>query len=166
MTDEFVDGAAELLGAKGVHRQDGTGCIHHEVHRRVVLEDSPPPLLALPQRVRGLPALGDVAVRLQHEPMTIRLVHAHVPAVHDDFPAVACRLCQLAAPRSVALYQCLEELRRHRGLGPEKIVADTTGGLVAGEALTPFCPATPVNGRSRGAPHAGRSVSLYQQIPT
>src|SRR5437764_14509689 len=97
MTDEFVDGAAELLGAKGVHRQDGTGCIHHAVHRRVVLEDSPPPLLALPQRVRRLPALGAVAVRLQHEPMTIGLRRAYVLAVHADLPAVACRLAQRAS---------------------------------------------------------------------
>src|SRR5437667_119354 len=98
--------------------------------------------------------------------MTIRLVHEHVPAVHDDFPAVACRLCQLAAPRSVALYQCLEELRRHRVLRPEKIVADTTGGLVAGEAVKPFCAATPVNDRSRESPHEDRIVSLFQQVIT
>ncbi len=96
--------------------------------------------------------------------MTIRLVHEHVPAVHDDLPAVACRLCQLAGPRSVALYHCLEELRRHWVLRPEKIVADTTGGLVAGEAVKPFCAATPVNDRSRESPHEDRVVSLFQQV--
>src|SRR3989442_15943108 len=111
-----------------------------------------------------MPALGDVAVRLKHEPMAIRFVHEHVPAVNDDFPAVACRLRQPAGPRSVALYHCLEELRRHWVLRPEKIVADTTGGLVAGEAVKPFCAATPVNDRSRESPHEDRVVSLFQQV--
>jgi hypothetical protein len=41
-TDQFVDRVAELLGAKGVHGYDGAGCIEHEVHGRVVLEDGSP----------------------------------------------------------------------------------------------------------------------------
>src|SRR5438876_509478 len=99
MTDEFVDGAAELLGAKGVHRQDGTGCIHHEVHRRVVLEDSPPPLLALPQRVRGLPALGDVAVRLQDRDWASMLVLLQSPAArHNDLRPISLCVNELPFP--------------------------------------------------------------------
>src|SRR6266446_2996167 len=60
MTDQFIDGVAELLRAKGVHGQDGAGRIHHEVHGRVVLENRPPLLLALPQRVLGAFAPGDI----------------------------------------------------------------------------------------------------------
>src|SRR5262249_34385100 len=42
---------AELLGATGVDREDGPGRIDHEGHDRVVLEDRPPLLLAVPQLV-------------------------------------------------------------------------------------------------------------------
>src|ERR1700682_533302 len=59
-TDQFVDGVAELLGAKRVHGHDGAGCIEHEVHGRVVLEDGSPSLLALAQRFVGPLALGHV----------------------------------------------------------------------------------------------------------
>src|SRR5437870_8200448 len=59
-TDQFIDGVAELLRAKWVHGHDGTGRIHHEVHGRVVLEDRPPLFLALPQRLLGVFARGDV----------------------------------------------------------------------------------------------------------
>jgi hypothetical protein len=42
MTDQFVEGVAELLGAKGIHRYDSAGRIDHEAHGREVLKDSSP----------------------------------------------------------------------------------------------------------------------------
>ncbi len=47
LTDQFVDGVAEFLGAKWIYGYDGTGCIEHEVHGRVILKDGSPSLLAL-----------------------------------------------------------------------------------------------------------------------
>jgi hypothetical protein len=47
--DEFVDGVAELRRAESVHRKHGAGGVEHEVHRRSVLEQLAPLLLALAQ---------------------------------------------------------------------------------------------------------------------
>jgi hypothetical protein len=72
-------------------------------------------------------AVGDVAIRLQHQLAAVRLVHEHVPAVHDDPPPVARSLRQLTRPGAVALDQRvggawqLTDSRGRRGPFPDAV---------------------------------------------
>src|SRR5208337_395072 len=58
--DQFLDAVAKLLGAEGVHGHDGSGLVHHEIHDRIVLEDSLPLLFALAQRSLRPLLLGQI----------------------------------------------------------------------------------------------------------
>ena len=60
VADQFGNCVSELLGAERIDRNDGAGRVDHEIHGRVVLEDRPPLLLAVPQRLFSAFALGQI----------------------------------------------------------------------------------------------------------